>query len=95
MKKAEMLNLRVGSKIENKKGQWIINEISFEVFDKETDKYMYGTDRCESYQETQFDLDESRTRVVRFFVHQIGKQQEMDTMLREVTVRDCFKVVEY
>ena len=91
MKKAEMLNLKVGSKIENKKGQWIINEISFEVF--EDGKYMYGSNNCENYQETQFDIHEDRKKVVRFYLH--NSDTKANTLLRESTIKDCFKVVEY
>lgn len=94
MKKAEMMDIKIGSKLQNKKGTWLVNEISFEVFDKESDKYMYGSNNCESYKETQFELDESRTKVVRFYLHKIGTH-DVNTLLRESTIKDCFTVVEY
>lgn len=94
MKKAEMLNLKIGSKIQNKKGQWVINEISFEVFDKEVGKYMYGSNKCETYQDANFKVDKSRTKVVRFYLHKIGTV-ETDTLVRESTIKDSYSVVEY
>ena len=82
MKKSEMLNLVVGSIVKNKKGKWEIREIQFEVF--EDGKYMYGSDKAESYKEVnEMTVGKERKKVIYFYLHNIDTTEETNKLLRE------------